>query len=192
MRLAAVESANLAADVMRVENMAEAILSAPALAAATKVQVDDERPKKVTATTRSEMAATGRDSMIEYFDHPNPKRGAWVQLNLDEREISLNSVVERGEITKYRATALDDLTAAFVQAAEVWRGVGVVREGWIKFEYVDTSPAYARLRKPRESRFFPQRSLVTFLDPGWAPRADEVRALTEPPPAHATKRGRSR
>jgi hypothetical protein len=46
MRLAAVESANLAADVTRVKNMADAYLSAPSLAAVTKAQVGDARAKR--------------------------------------------------------------------------------------------------------------------------------------------------
>jgi hypothetical protein len=184
MRLTALDSANLAADVTRVKSMVEAFLSAPALAAVNKAQVDDQRVKKVTAKTQAEVAATGKEAMIEYFDHPNPKRGAFAQFWLEESEIELRCIVERGEIAKYHATALDDLTEAFVRAAKVWQGVAVVREGHIKFED-DTFPPYARLRVPRGHNRFPQRSVVTFLDPRFVSRADEVKALTEPPPAHA-------
>lgn len=137
--------------------------------------MDDARVKKVTAATRAALAATGEPATIEYFNYPDSERGAWAQFWVRGQEIELHSVLEGREIAKYRASALDDLTAAFVRAAEVWRGVGVVREGWIRFEYVDTFPPYARLPKPRESKFFPPRSMVTFLDPGHAPRADEVK-----------------
>jgi hypothetical protein len=147
--------------------------------------VGDARAKKVTAATRGAVAATGTPAIIEYFDYPDPEGEAWAQFWIREHEIELRSTLQGKEMTKHRETALDDLTTAFVRAAEVWRGVGVVREGSISFEYVDTSPSYARLPKPRDSRFFPPRSMVTFLDPGYAPRADEVKALTEPPPAHA-------
>src|SRR5690349_5386861 len=123
MRLAAVESADLAADVTRVTRMVEAFLSAPALAAATKAQVDDKRVKKVTAATRAEVAATGRDA-IEYFDHrDDAKQAVWAQFSLGSHQIDLRCVLAGKEIAKHRATALDDLTAAFVRAAEVWRGV---------------------------------------------------------------------
>jgi hypothetical protein len=57
MRLAAVGSANLAADVTRIKKMAEAYLSARSLAAVTKAKVNDGRAKKVTAQTRAEVAA---------------------------------------------------------------------------------------------------------------------------------------
>lgn len=147
--------------------------------------MDDARAKKVTASTRAAIAATGIPSTIEYFEHPDPDGGAWAQFWLREHEIELNSILQGKEIAKHRATALDDLTAAYVRAAAVWRGVGVVREGWIRVEYVDASPPYPRLPKPRENKFFPPRSLVTFLDPGYAPRADEVKTLIEPLPAHA-------
>ena len=191
MRLVAIDSANLTGDVTRVKKMAEGFLSAPALAVATKVQVDDERAKKVIAKTRAEVAATGTDSLIEYFDQPPPDRSVLVQFSLGEDEIALRCVLERAEMTKHRATALDELTAAFVRAADAWRGVAAVREGWIRFEYADRFPPYARLRKPRVSRYFPQRSLVTFLDRTCAGAADDVKALTEPAPAHAmiTKHG---
>ena len=185
MRLAAANAVNLAADVNRVKKMAEAFLSAPALASATKARVDDGAAKKVTPKTRADFAAIGKPALIEYLDHPNPKRGAWAQFTLGDSEIDLDSVVERAEMTKRRASALDDLTAAFVRAAEVWRGIAVVRQGFIKLEYVATSPPYARLKEPRENIRFPQRSLVTFLDRADTLRAEDVKPLTEPPPAHA-------
>lgn len=186
MRLSAVKSPSLAADVKRVKKMAEAFLSAPVLGGITKAKIDDSKPKNVSAKTRADAATTGEDSMIDYFDNPKPNRGVWVQFNLEDKEIELRCVVETSEIKKHRASALDDLTAAFVRAAEVWNGVAVVREGNIKVEFDGESPPYARLRKPRDNMRFPQRSLVTFLDRAFAQRADEFKALTEPKPAHAT------
>ena len=179
------DRARLAADVKRVTKMAEAVLSAPVLGAISKAKVGDRAAKTVTTKTRAAVAAVGKEALIEYFDQPRPGRAVWAQLTVENGEIEVRSVVEGTALAMHRATALDDLTAACVRAALVWRGVAVVRQGWIKVEHVGTSPPYPRLRKPRESVRFPARSLVTFLDPGDPQRAEDVAALAEPAPAHA-------
>ena len=185
MRLEAIdEDGNLTADTKRVKAMAEAILSSPVLAAIGKGKVDDRAAKKVTAKTRAALAATGKDSMIEYFDQPDDHT-VFAQLDLREPKIELRVVVEPLEVEKHRATALDELVAAFVRALAVWRGVATLDQGQIKVEYAGTSPPYARMRNPRVNPRYPQRSLVTFLDPRNT-SSEDVKRLLAPPPAHAT------
>lgn len=186
MCLVSIESANLTADVKRVKKMAGAYLSAPLFDAITLAKVDDRKPKKVTAKTRAEVAATGKDSLVEFFDSLDMDPGMFVQFDLREPSIDVRAVAEAPAVSKRRATALDELTAAFVAAAEVWRGVAYVRWGHIKAEYVGASPPYARLPKPRVSARYPQRSVVTFLDRANEDWAEDVEALLVPPPAHAT------
>lgn len=191
MELDAVDASNqMFTDLARVEQTAEAFLSAPVLSAVARAQVDDRRPKKVTAKTRATIAATGKHATIEYLDCPNPGRGVFVQLSLLYGAIHIRVVVEPTEIEKHRATALDELIAAFVRCAEVWRGEAVVREGFIKAEYHAGLhwdwPRYARLRKPRYSMRYPPRSLVTFFDRSRAAKPKDVDALMQPTPAHAT------
>jgi hypothetical protein len=182
------KSVEMTRDVARIEALVEAFLSAPALAAATHAQVDDDPVISVTPKTRAKQAATGRDLAVEYFDRKNPGQNVLLWFILGAAEANLRVVLEGTPLAEHRATALDDLVAAVQRSVDAWRGLAAVSEAWIKAEYDGAKPPYARVRPPRIHMRYPQRSLVTFLDPelhhsssAFAKPA-ELAALTEPPP----------
>jgi hypothetical protein len=179
-------------DVARIAALVEAFLSAPALAAATHAQIDDKPVKTVTPKTRAKLAAAGRKLGIEYFDRESPDATVWARFSLRDAEAEVRVVLEGAPLAEHRATALDELVAAVQRAVDAWRGVAAASEARIKAEYEGGEPPYARVRPPRMNMRYPQRSLVTFLDPAFHdsghPFANpaELAALTEPsPPAPA-------
>ncbi len=175
-------------DVARIEALVEAFLSAPALAAATHMQIDDDAVTTVTPKTRAKRAAAGRELTVEYFDHESPKRNVLAQFALGDAEAEIRVVLEGGQLAEHRATALDDLIAAVQRAVDAWRGVAAASEARLKAEYDGAQPPYPRARPPRKNLRYPPRSLVTFLDPAFHQSGDafakpeELAALTEPPP----------
>src|SRR6185436_9707651 len=175
-------------DVARIEALVEAFLSAPALAAATQAQIDDDRVTTVTPKTRAKQAAAGHELAIEYFDHEIPERSVLARFSLRDAEAEVRIVLEGAQLEEHRATALDDLAAATQRAIEAWRGVAPANEANIMAEYDGAQPPYARARPPRKNLRYPQRSLVTFLDPAVHQsghvfaKPEELAALTEPPP----------
>ena len=182
------EPSAMTKDVERIAALVEAFLSIPALAAATHARIGESKAKVVTAKNRAQRAAAGKPITIEYFDREKPEQNVWAELALRNLESEVRIVLEGAWLGEHRATALDDLVAAMQRAIDAWRGVAAARQAHIKAEYDGADPPYARLRPPRMSLRYPQRSLVTFLDPAfhdsghvWAKPA-EIAALTEPPP----------
>lgn len=175
-------------DVARIEALAEAFLAVPALAAATRAQVDDGRIATVTPRTRAKRAAAGRELAVEYFDHEIPGQEVWAQLALDDSKAEVRVVLKGAQLAAHRATALDELVAAVERGVAAWRGLAAVSEAAIKAEYDPPEPRYARARPPRTHPRYPARSLVTFLDPAFhtsghpLARPAELTALIEPPP----------
>lgn len=182
------EPVEMTHDRERIAAVAEAFLSAPVLAAATSAQVDDEPVTRVTPKSRAQLAAAGRELTIEYFDQEIPDRNVLIQLALTDAEVEIRVVVEGALLTQHRATALDQLVTAVQRTIDAWHGLAALRTGSIKAEYPGAQPPYARVRPPRDNMRFPQRSLVTFLDPAFhrsshgLAKPAELVALTEPPP----------
>jgi hypothetical protein len=129
---------------------------------------------------------------VEYVDHEIPNRNILAQFALRDAEAEVRVVLEGAPVAEHRATALDDLVAAVQRAVDAWHGIAAASEARIKAEYDGAEPPYPRARPPRKNMRYPQRSLVTFLDPAFHHSSDvfakpeELAALTEPlPPAPA-------
>jgi hypothetical protein len=187
LELEATGSRKLISDKSRVEKMVESFLSVPSLGAATNATFDDKKPKKVTPKTRAAFAATGKDGLIEYYDHasPSPEQAASVQFTLYDQYFKVFAGICGPALAQHRESALDDLARAIGESASVWSGRATVSKGAVFAQYGSGPRPYARLRVPRGNALFPQRSLVTFLDRGYQKAAEVFDALTEPAPAHA-------
>ena len=173
--------------------LGEAIFSVPLFRDGLKFgQADDDDLKPITAKSGPALFAGTGELVVELQGRDGRDRDFHVQVQLLEGEVEIRPELTAVGLAGHEQTALDDLIAVAQHAAKALHGVASLRTGFVRAVFPERDVEYARARPPRETNRYPERSIITLIDPAfhktgqpYARAGEPEKLLAPPPPAPA-------
>jgi hypothetical protein len=174
--------------------LGEAIFSAPLFRDGLKFgNANDDELGPITAKTGQALFDGKGEVIVELQGRDGRDRDRHVQVQALEGEIEIRIELTTIGLAGFEQTALDDIIAVLQQVSKALHGVAGLQMGHVRAGFGARELEYPRARPPRVSKHYPERSIITFIDPAFHKtehpyaRPGESEKLTAPPPPSPAK-----